>query len=338
MNQLDNVRKRSIMGCRTIIANHTSKGVIRPMRDILIIGSLNMDTVVCASHIPVTGETIIGSFVDNIPGGKGANQACAAGKLGSSAAMLGLVGNDEFGDALIGSLRQSNVDTSLVGRSEARTGQALICVNDQGNNAIIVLPGANGECGIDRIRAHKKEIADSRYLMLQLEIPEDAVMEAIRMGKEHGCGIILNPAPAQHPLPPEILPLIDYLTPNETELSILTGLPANDPDEAAAAAKTLITAGVKAVLATLGSRGALYVTADTVQLFPAEKVKPVDTTAAGDTFNAAFAVRLAEGAAVSEAIRFANAAAGISVTRHGAQPSIPGREEIDRFLATGSIA
>ena len=308
------------------------------MRDILIIGSLNMDTVVRAQHIPVTGETIIGSFVANIPGGKGANQACAAGRLGSSAAMLGLVGKDEFGDTLISSLRDSHVDTSLVGRSEARTGQALICVNDQGNNAIIVLPGANGECGVDRIRANEAEIAGSRFLMLQMEIPEDAVMEAIRLGKAHGCGIILNPAPAQHPLPPEILPLIDYLTPNETELSVLTGMPANDPDEAAAAAKTLISRGVKAVLATLGSSGALYVTADTVRLFPAEKVQPVDTTAAGDTFNAAFAVRLAEGAPVDEAVRFANAAAGISVTRHGAQPSIPSREEVDRFRASGSIA
>ena len=303
------------------------------MRDILIIGSLNMDTVVRAPHIPATGETIIGSFVANIPGGKGANQACAAGRLGSSAAMLGLVGQDAFGDELIASLHGAGVDTSLIGRANAPTGQALICVNDEGNNAIIVLANANGQCDISRIKAHEREIAVSRFIMLQMEIPEDAVMEAIRLGKKHGSCVILNPAPARHPLPNDILPLIDYLTPNETELSVLTGLPANTPDEAAMAAKALIAGGVKAVLATLGSRGALYVTADTVRLFPAEKVQPVDTTAAGDTFNASFAVRLAEGASADEAIRFANAAAGISVTRRGAQPSIPGREEVDAFRA-----
>ncbi len=303
------------------------------MRDILIIGSLNMDTVVRAPHIPATGETIIGSFVANIPGGKGANQACAAGRLGSSAAMLGLVGQDAFGDELIASLHGAGVDTSLIGRADAPTGQALICVNDEGNNAIIVLANANGQCDISRIKAHEREIAASQFIMLQMEIPEDAVMEAIRLGKKHGSCVILNPAPARHPLPADILPLIDYLTPNETELSVLTGLPANTPDEAAMTAKALIAGGVKAVLATLGSRGALYVTADTVRLFPAEKVQPVDTTAAGDTFNAAFAVRLAEGASADEAIRFANAAAGISVTRRGAQPSIPGREEVDAFRA-----
>ncbi len=303
------------------------------MRDILIIGSLNMDTVVRAQHIPVTGETVLGRFDANIPGGKGANQSCAAGRLGSSAAMLGLVGRDAFGDALIASLQASGVDTSLIGRSDAPTGQALICVNDQGNNAIIVLSNANGACDASVIRANENEIANSRFLMLQMEIPEEAVMEAIRLGKKHGCTVMLNPAPARRALPEEILPLIDYLTPNETELSVLTGLPANDPQEAAAAAKKLISAGVKTVIATLGSQGALYVTADAFRLFPAVKVQPVDTTAAGDTFNAAFAVRLAEGASIEEAVRFANAAAGISVTRRGAQPSIPTREETDRFLA-----
>ena len=308
------------------------------MRDILIIGSLNMDTVVRAAHIPVTGETITSRFVADIPGGKGANQACAAGRLGGSAAMLGMVGNDAFGDELISSLKSSHVDTSLVGRTDTHTGQALICVNDEGNNSIIVLPGANAECSAGRVRDYETEIADSRFLILQQEIPEEAVYEAIRLGNAHGCCIILNPAPARHALPPELLPYIDYITPNETELSILTGLPANDPEEAAAAAGKLIDGGVRSVLATLGSRGALYVTRDGPRLYPAFKVKPVDTTAAGDTFNAAFAVRLAEGAGADEAIRFANAAAGISVTHQGAQTSIPTREEVDCFLKGASDA
>ena len=246
--------------------------------------------------------------------------------------MLGMVGRDAAGSALIESLQAAGADTSLIGRSDRQTGQAVIAVNDEGNNAIIVLPGANADCGAALVSAHEAEIKDSRVIMLQFEIPADAVQRAACLGKKHGRTVVVNPAPAKGPLPADLLPLIDWLTPNETELSILSGLPVNDADEAVRASRKLIAGGVRAVLATLGSRGALYVTAQTDRLFPAARVRPVDTTAAGDTFNGAFAVRLAENAGIEEAVRFANAAAGISVTRRGAQPSIPGRAEVEAFL------
>ena len=307
------------------------------MRDILVIGSLNMDMVVRAQHIPAAGETIPGRFVANIPGGKGANQACAAGRSGARTAMLGLVGRDAFGDTLIESLRQANVDTGLIGRSAEHTGQAMICVNDLGNNAIIILAGANGACDAGMIRAHEAEIAASRTIMLQLEIPEEAVWTAIRLGQKHHRRVILNPAPSKGPLPPDILPMIDWLTPNEIELSVLTGLPVSNLEEAVSAAKKLVEQGVHAVLATLGSQGALCVTRDDVRLFPAEKVQAVDTTAAGDTFSGAFAARLSEIGDAAQAIAFANAAAGISVTRSGAQTSIPNRAEVEQFLEKGIL-
>ena len=307
------------------------------MRDILVIGSLNMDMVVRAPHIPAAGETVSGRFAANIPGGKGANQACAAARSGADTAMLGLVGRDAFGDALTESLRQAHVDTALIGRSDEHTGQALICVSDQGSNAIVILPGANGACGEDVIRRHEADIAGSRTVMLQMEIPEEAVWTAVRLGKKHGCRVILNPAPVRGPLPPDILPLIDWLTPNEIELSVLTGLPVGSPEDAAAAARRLTAQGVRAVLATLGSQGALLVTGDETRFFPAEKVTAVDTTAAGDTFSGAFAARLSECGDPARAIAFANAAAGISVTRSGAQTSIPDRAEVDLYMARQSV-
>lgn len=307
------------------------------MKDILIIGSLNMDMVIRTSHIPLSGETVTGHFCDDLPGGKGANQACAAGRLGSNAAMLGMVGRDKYGDILVDGLRAAGVDTSLVERCDQRTGQAIICVSDAGNNSIIVLPGANGALTAEHIAAHEKEIADSRYVMLQMEIPFEAVCKAAELAARHGCRVVLNPAPATGPLPQSLLKTVDYLTPNETELSLLTGLPVESVEQAAAAAKRLIGEGVRCVLATLGEKGALYVTAEEERLFAAFPVKPMDTTAAGDTFNAAFAVRLSEGATCAEAVSFANAAAGISVTRPGAQPSIPTREETERALREGVI-
>lgn len=305
------------------------------MRDILVIGSLNMDMVIRTPHIPAPGETISGQFSAYLPGGKGANQACAAGKLGGSAAMLGMVGRDEFGDALMESLRDAGTDTSLIGRSDSHTGQAIIYVSDAGDNSIVVLPGANADCGAAFVAAHETEIAASRFVMLQLEIPLDAVCAAAELAAKHGRKVVLNPAPAAGPLPGKLLKTVDFLTPNETELSLLTGLPVENERDAEAAAKLLLAQGVRCVLATLGEKGALCVTANETRLFPARRVQPVDTTAAGDTFNAAFTVRMAEGASMAEAIRFANAAAAISVTRPGAQPSIPSRAETDAMMQEG---
>lgn len=302
------------------------------MRDILVIGSLNMDMVIKTPHIPAPGETITGTFSAYLPGGKGANQACAAGKLGGSAAMLGMVGRDAFGESLLNSLRTAGVDTSLIGRCDEHTGQAIIYVGSTGNNSIVVLPGANQACDAAFVAAHEEEIAASRCVMLQMEIPFEAVCAALELAAKHGCKVVLNPAPAAGPLPASILKTVDFLTPNETELSLLTGLPVENDEQAVSAARSLIAEGVRCVLATLGSKGALLVTAQESRLFPACRVQPVDTTAAGDTFNAAFAVRMAEGASMEEAITFANAAAAISVTRPGAQPSIPSRAETDAML------
>lgn len=302
------------------------------MRDILVIGSLNIDMVIQTPHIPAPGETISGKFSAYLPGGKGANQACAAGKLGGRTAMLGMVGKDAFAETLLGSLSAADVDTSLIGRCDEHTGQAIICVGSTGNNSIVVLPGANQACDAAFVAAHETEIAASRYVMLQMEIPFEAVCTAAELAAKHGCKVVLNPAPAVGPLPASILKTVDFLTPNETELSLLTGLPVENEEEAVTAARSLIAQGVRCVLATLGSRGALFITAQESRLFPACPVQPVDTTAAGDTFNAAFTVRMAEGASTEEAVTFANAAAAISVTRPGAQPSIPSRAETDAML------
>lgn len=302
------------------------------MRDLLVIGSLNMDMVVRTPHIPRPGETLMGHFSGYVPGGKGANQAYAAGRLGGCIAMLGKVGQDEFGDALLNSLRGAGVDTSLIFKCAERTGQALICVGEDGGNSIVVLPGANACCDAEFICAHAADIADSRAIMLQMEIPHGAVYEAIRQAKKAGRMVFLNPAPAPDDIPDEIFPLIDYITPNETELEALTGVPAPDLEGAKKAAQALLKRGVAHVLATLGSKGALHVDSSGAVLYPGRRVSPVDTTAAGDTFNAAFAVRLMEGAPLAQAAAFANAAAAISVTRAGAQPSIPSREETDNLF------
>lgn len=303
------------------------------MRDIFVIGSLNMDMVIRTPHLPLPGETILGTLIADIPGGKGANQAYAAGKLGRSTAMLGMVGRDSFGDALLHNLESVGVDTCLVARSEKQTGQAVIYVGEeQGNNSIVVLPGANHSCDAAFIRAHEAEIAQSRVVILQMEIPPEAIHEAIRLAHKHQCTVILNPAPAAGPLPDDLLPLIDYLAPNETELALLTGMSVNNESEAEAAAGKLVQSGVKNVLTTLGSKGALLVNGEGVRFYPSFTMKAVDTTAAGDTFIGAFAVRYSEGATISDAVLFANAAAAISVTRPGAQPSIPSRKETEAFL------
>ncbi len=305
------------------------------MRDLLVIGSLNMDTVIRTSHIPRAGETITGQFSAYVSGGKGANQACAAGRIGHSVAMLGVVGNDAFGDTMIENLKKSGVDTSLIERCQAQTGQALICVGDEGSNSIVVLPNANAFCNKSLIQAHEQDIADSRGVMLQMEIPHDAVFEAIRIAAKRGCKVFFNPAPASADLPEFIFPLIDYITPNETELEILTGMPVGDLQQAESAARVLIGRGVRNVVATLGSTGALLVDENGAKLYPAYPAHALDTTAAGDTFNAAFAVRVLEGAAHDEAMDFANRAASISVTRTGAQTSIPFRAEVLAMMENG---
>lgn len=301
------------------------------MNKLLVVGSLNMDMILRVGSIPRAGETLLGTHSSYVPGGKGANQACAGGKLGCSVAMLGKVGDDAFGRVLTQGLVQSGVDVTGIKTCETETGLAVICVAQNGENNIVVIPGANTQCTAAFIRENEPLIAQSQVILLQMEIPQDAVFEAIRIAKKHGRTVILNPAPAPDRLPDDILRLIDYLIPNQTELERLSGLPAADVASAKDAAHALISLGVGCVISTLGDQGALYCDAVQSIISPAYHVTPVDTTAAGDTFCAAFALGVADGVPIEEALSFANAAAALSVTKHGAQPSIPTREETLAF-------
>lgn len=299
---------------------------------ILVIGSLNMDMVIPVKELPKKGETILGGAPDYIPGGKGANQACAAGKLGGNVTMLGKVGRDEMGRRLKDNLAAAGVDVAHVAETpDAPTGMAVIYVSETGSNSIVVIPGANGLCDRAYIEANEELIAAHDIIVLQLEIPYDAVFRAIQLAKKHGRLVVLNPAPAPDSLPAEVIASLDYFTPNETEMARIAGMPVGGTEEAVAAGRRLVEAGVGTVLATLGEAGALLVTAETAQVIPTLRVEAVDTTAAGDTFNGAFVTALAEGMPEAEAIAFGNKAAAISVTRKGAQTSIPTRGEVDGY-------
>lgn len=299
-------------------------------KKILVIGSLNMDMVIPVKELPQRGETILGGSPDYIPGGKGANQACAAGKLGGSVTMLGKVGKDAMGRTLKENLAAAGVDVSPVEETpDAPTGMAVIYVSETGSNSIVVIPGANALCDAAYIQANEDLIAASDIIVLQLEIPYEAVFRAIELAKKHGRLVVLNPAPAPDSLPLEVIAKLDYFTPNETELARIAGLPVGGVEEAIAAGKKLVSQGVGTVLATLGEAGALLVTSQEAKVIPTLRVKAVDTTAAGDTFNGAFVTALAEGMDEAAAITFGNKAAAISVTRKGAQTSIPTRAEAD---------
>lgn len=301
------------------------------MKSILIIGSLNMDASVRVDRFPVSGETVMGKSVSFIPGGKGANQAVAAGRLaaGSGVAMAGCVGDDGFGQVLRQSLETSRVDASWVQvRENCSSGFAVVSVDAEGHNEIIVIPGSNSLCDEAYIRGMDQVLERADYVVFQLEIPEQAVYYGIRRAKELGKTVILNPAPAPESIPDEILPLVDYLTPNETELMRLSGRSGSTIEDYAAAAGDFVKAGVANVIVTLGSQGALVVNREISRVVPGRKVKAVDTVAAGDCFNAAMVVALSEGRELLEAVDFANRAASVSVSRKGAQDSLPWREEV----------
>ncbi|MBC5709419.1 ribokinase [Hungatella sp. L12] len=295
-------------------------------KGILVIGSLNMDLSIDLAKMPVTGETILGRGIAYKAGGKGANQACAAGKLGGRVRMLGCVGQDEFGQKLVKSLSESGVEIDYIKESRALpTGTAVIYVDDNGDNSIVVIPGANMACDIEYLKEQDEQFQWCDYVVLQMEIPYEAVWYSVKRAKELGKTVILNPAPAPDEIPEEILSLVDYLTPNETEIIALNGKRKDDIREGA---EKLLGRGVSNVIATLGDRGALLVNRYGETFYPARKVVSVDTTAAGDCFNGAMVAALAEGQSEAEAILFANIASSIAVTRKGAQESLPIREEV----------
>lgn len=300
--------------------------------NILIVGSLNMDIVINLHRMPVIGETVFGESLTYIPGGKGANQASAAGKLGGKAVMLGCVGQDDFGKALIRSLSESGVEVSRIRQTEGGSGSASIYVDGAGDNRIVVIPGANSDCDAAYLKEMEEAFSECTYILIQMEIPMEAVSYGVKRARELGKTVILNPAPAPDFLPKELLPKIDFLTPNETELLKLTGQTVGGLDEIKKGAGQLVAQGVKHVIVTMGKQGCMLVSEDRMEIFPARNVVSVDTTAAGDCFNGAFAVALAEGKGVEEAIRFANLASSIAVTRAGAQKSLPEREEVDAMI------
>lgn len=300
---------------------------------ILVVGSLNMDESIQVKEMPVQGETILGKSLVFTPGGKGANQACAAGKLGGQVAMLGCVGDDDFGRAQKEQLSGVGVEIAALKTSQTQpTGTAIILVNQAGNNCIVVASGANMDCDAAYLQENDDLLQQCDYVLLQMEIPYEAIFYTIRRAAELGKKVVLNPAPAPDTLPEDIWKKLTYLTPNETELSKLTGMPVDTPQQLRAAALRLLRRGVQNVLVTIGKQGVLLVNQAGAVLYPTTDKKPIDTTAAGDTFNAAFLVGLSEGKSEEEAIRFGNMASSITVTRKGAQASIPTRAETEAEL------
>jgi ribokinase len=304
---------------------------------ILVVGSLNADLVVRVPRFPAPGETLTGSSFARFPGGKGANQAYAAARMGGRASLVGQAGDDDLGRWLAAHLAGGGVDVSAVGLVPGQgTGLALITIDDRGQNEIVLVPGANGTFSPDRLGASAHAIEGAALLLLQLEIPLATVTEAARAGRAAGATIVLDPAPART-LPSDLLALVDVLTPNESELAVLTGGGVVEgEDDVRARAERLVAAGARSVLVKWGANGARLFGALGAHAWAAREVPVVDTTAAGDTFNGALAVGLAEGLDIETAGRRAVAAATISVTRPGAQPSMPTRDEVDAMMASGS--
>lgn len=291
-----------------------------------------MDLVVKAERIPRPGETVLGGDFSMVSGGKGANQAVAAARLGGNALFVARVGPDLFGSELIRYYSGERMDTThIVKDLTAPTGVALISVDAGAENTIVVAPGANARLGREDIDRVKPEIAQADYLLLQLEIPIDTVEYAIKTAAGLGVRVILNPAPAAM-LDASCFGRIHLITPNETECALLTGIEIGNEEDARAAADAIRAKGVENVIITCGSRGSFVRTAGGFDIVPALRVEAVDTTAAGDVFNGALAVALAEGNSLPDAVRFATCAAAISVTRMGAQSSVPQREEVDLLL------
>lgn len=305
------------------------------MLDILVVGSLNADLVARAPRFPQPGETISGEDLRVIPGGKGANQAVAAARLGANVSMLGRVGNDNFGDFLLENLKQNRVDSSLVQRDDSSTGTAIIIVDSNGQNSIVLSAGANGNVSIADV--DNSPFTNYQLLLLQLEIPLPAVLRAAQRAKENNVRVILNPAPAQQ-LPDELIALADYIIPNETELSLLTSQKIEDIPSAESAARDLLRRGARNVIVTLGSKGALLVNAETSKQIHTFKVEVVDTTAAGDAFIGGFATSLLENKSLEEAVRFGCACGALATTKFGAQPSLPMKEEVEKIISTSSAS
>src|SRR5690606_6258688 len=299
---------------------------------VVVVGSANMDMVVSCRRFPEPGETVMGTDFGMYPGGKGANQAAACGRLGGRVRLIARMGRDVFRDRLSESLGEKGIDLSHVILDDAEpTGVALITVDSTGENEIIVVGGSNMRLSPRDVRTHRAAFEQAGVVALQLEIPLETVIEAARQGKQAGAQVILNPAPARE-LPDELLELVDVLTPNESEAELLSGVSVTDTASAEAAARALMERGGRCVIITLGAQGALLVTESQSRSFEALQVQAIDATAAGDAFTGALAYGLSRGETVEDAIERAIAVSAFAVTRMGAQTSMPSPEELDAFI------
>ncbi|MES0266499.1 ribokinase [Citrobacter sedlakii] len=299
---------------------------------LVVLGSINADHILNLETFPAPGETVTGNHYQVAFGGKGANQAVAAGRSGANIAFIACTGDDDIGSSIRQQLASDNINVDPVSVIDGEpTGVALIFVNGEGENVIGIHAGANAALSPARVEAQRERIAEASALLMQLESPIDSVLAAANIAHENHTTVVLNPAPARV-LSDELLALVDIITPNETEAEKLTGIRVENDEDAAKAAQVLHKKGIDTVLITLGSRGVWASVKGEGQRVPGFKVEAVDTIAAGDTFNGALIAALLEDKALSDAIRFAHAAAAIAVTRKGAQPSVPWREEIEAFL------
>jgi len=300
--------------------------------NITVVGSSNTDMIIQMAEIPRPGETVLGGAFSMAAGGKGANQAVGAARAGGKVTFVARVGDDMFGSKAIEGFKNDGINVEYVTRDEtAPSGVALIFVADDGENSIAVASGANARLSPEDVEAAREAVTSSAALVCQLETPIETVTAAAKIAADAGVRVILNPAPAQA-LSKDLLRLVSVLTPNESEAQLLTGIKVTDDAGALKAARILQDRGVETVLITLGPRGTFVAGGETNELVPSVKVDAVDTTAAGDVFNGALAVALAECKPLLEAVRFANIAAALSATRLGAQPSAPRRAEIDACL------
>jgi len=301
---------------------------------IVVVGSSNTDMIIKVPHIPKPGETILGGEFKKAAGGKGANQAVAAARSGGEVTFIAKVGDDMFGESAVAGFVEDNINVDCVFKDlVAPSGVAQIFVAEDGENSIAVASGANANLSVEDIRSCIDKIQAAEILLTQLETPIDTITEAVIIAKQNNLKVILNPAPAQ-PLPNNLLSHLSVITPNETEAELLTGVKVVDKASAALASEVLKKKGVESVIITLGSKGAFVDNNGEQYIVSGFEVKAVDTTGAGDVFNGAFTVALSAEKSFKEAVKFANAAAALSVTKLGAQPSIPNVNEIEKFLKT----
>ncbi len=299
---------------------------------LVVLGSINADHILNLESFPTPGETVTGSHYQVAFGGKGANQAVAAGRSGADIAFIACTGDDDIGERIRKQLQVDHIDIAPVSAVAGEsTGVALIFVNGEGENVIGIHAGANAALSTALVEAQRERIAEADALLMQLESPLDSVLLAAQIAHQNKTTVVLNPAPARA-LPDTLLSLVDIITPNETEAEKLTGVRVENDDDAAKAAQVLHAKGIDTVIITLGSRGVWASVKGEGRRVPGFKVQAIDTIAAGDTFNGALMTALLENTPLADALRFAHAAAAIAVTRKGAQPSVPWREEIDEFL------